>query len=69
MHAAERISLMPKALTVVGMVVAGLIALVFALDLALAVPFYKASLLMDICFILCALILGYLSWSTFRELR
>jgi hypothetical protein len=60
---------MPKALTVTGMVVAGLIALLFTLDLALAVPFYKASPLMDICLILCALILGYLSWSTFRELR
>jgi hypothetical protein len=60
---------MPKALTVMGMVVAGLIALVFVFDLVLAVPFYKANKTMDVCFIICALILGYLSWSTFKEQR
>ena len=67
MHAAERNYLMPKVLTIFGMVVAGLIVLVFGFDLALEFPFHSASLIMDICFVIGALILGYLSFSTFRE--
>jgi hypothetical protein len=69
MFASERIHAMPRALTIFGMVVAGLIAFVFAFDLALGFPFYKASLMMDICFLICALLLGYLSWATYREQR
>lgn len=58
---------MSKALTIVGMVVAVLLLLIFALDLAVGTPFGGASLLMDIIFILCAAILGFLSYTTFRE--
>lgn len=60
---------MPKALTISGMVVAGLLLLIFALDLALGIPFKKASMWMDIGFIICAMALAYLSWSTYRELK
>jgi len=58
---------MARALTIFGMVVSGLMLAVFALDLALKLPFSRANWLMDACFVLCAAILGYLSWSTFRE--
>jgi hypothetical protein len=60
---------MPKALTISGMVVALLIFVVFALDLALGIPFKKASSVMDIGFIICALALGYLSWSSWRDVK
>jgi len=58
---------MPKALCIVGMVVALLLVIVFGLDLGLGIPFGGASKVMSIGFIVCALILAYLSWSTFRE--
>jgi hypothetical protein len=60
---------MPKALTITGMVVAVLLALVFLLDLATEFPFKRASTLMDIAFLICALALGYMSWSTWRDLK
>ena len=60
---------MPKALAISGMVVAGLLLLIFILDLAAGIPFKKASAMMDIGFIICSLALAYLSWSTWRELK
>jgi hypothetical protein len=58
---------MPKVLTIIAMVIAGLVLLVFTLDVAIGIPFKKASLVMDIGFIVCAAALGYLSWTTYRE--
>lgn len=58
---------MSKALCFVGIGVAGLLLLVFGLDLAIGVPFNKASMVMDIGFVVCSLVLGYLSWTTLRE--
>jgi hypothetical protein len=61
---------MPKALCWSGMVVAILIAILFLFDLAAPssiAPFRKASLLMDIALIICAVMLGAISWFTFRE--
>jgi hypothetical protein len=58
---------MPKALTILGMIVAILLLIVFALDLAVGIPFSKASQTMDIVFVICALLLAYLSWATLRE--
>lgn len=58
---------MPKALCIVGMAVAALLVLLFGLDLGLGIPFGGTSMTMSIGFIVCAAILGYLSWSTFRE--
>ena len=60
---------MPKALCIVGMVVAGILAILFGLDLALPVgkPFGGVSMVMSIGFLICAAILGYVSWLTFRE--
>ena len=58
---------MPKALCIVGIVVAVLLLVVFGLDLAIGFPFGKASTAMDIGFVVCSLVVGYLSWTTFRE--
>jgi hypothetical protein len=59
---------MPKALTISGMVVAALMLFMFGLDLAIAFPFGRGpSVPMDVAFLICAAVLGYMSWSTFRE--
>jgi len=58
---------MPKALCIVGTVVAALLLLAFGLDLAVEFPFRRASLTMDVGCVLCSLILGYVSWMTLRE--
>ncbi len=57
---------MPKALCLIGLVVAGLVFLLFVLDLAIGIM-GKASILMDIMFIIGSLGLGFLSWEAFRE--
>lgn len=66
---AERSTPMPKALTISGMVVSAVLLLLFGLDLATGIPFDKVSLVMDIGGVICALLLGYMSWTTLRELR
>jgi hypothetical protein len=64
---------MPKALCLSGMVVAILIALLFLTDLVASMiapslaPFRGVSWLMDISLIVCAGVLGAMSWLTFRE--
>lgn len=59
---------MPKALCIAGIVISVLLLLIFGLDLAVGVfPLYGANSTMDIGFVVCAIILGYLSWSTYRE--
>jgi hypothetical protein len=58
---------MPKALCLVGTVVAALLLLVFGFDLALGFPFHRASPTMDIGVLTCSLVLGYLSWTTLKE--
>jgi hypothetical protein len=57
---------MPKILAISGMIVAGLILLFFGLDAALSI-FKRPSLVMDILFLISAGLLGYMSWSTYRE--
>jgi len=60
---------MSKILTIIGMVVAAFILILFALDLAIGFPFMRASFLLDVAFVISAALLGYLSWTTFRELE
>jgi len=57
---------MPKALTISGLAVSVLMLLVFGLDLWPGI-LGGLSKTMDIAFIACALILGYISFTTFRE--
>lgn len=59
---------MPRGLTVFGLIVAALVLLIFGLDLALSIPFGRKSVLLDVGFVVCALLLGYMAWSTLREL-
>jgi len=63
-----RMQRMPKMLCLAGMVIAIFVFAIFLSDLVLAVPFEKASWGLDASFVVCAALLGYLSWSTFREL-
>lgn len=58
---------MPKALCIVGMVVAVLLLLVFGLDLTSGFPFHRVSKTMDIGLLLCSVALGYMSWTTLKE--
>ena len=58
---------MPKALCLLGMVVAVLMLLVFTMDLALGFPFGGASTMMNVGALFCAVLLGYLSWNALRE--
>ena len=58
---------MSKALAIIGMLVALLILLIFALDMAIGLPFGKANSTMDICMIIGSAILGYLGFTAFRE--
>ena len=57
---------MPKALCFAGIAVSVLVLVLFALDLALGI-LGRASMGMSIAFILSALGLGYLSWTTLKE--
>jgi hypothetical protein len=58
---------MAKVLCIAGAVIAVLLLLIFGLDLALKIPFKRASILMDIGFLVCAGLLGFISWTTLKE--
>jgi hypothetical protein len=58
---------MGKVMSIAGMVIGGILTLLFALDLLLKIPFGGRVPLMDIGFALSSLILTYLSWSAFRD--
>ncbi|MBN2579279.1 MAG: hypothetical protein JXB10_09835 [Pirellulales bacterium] len=59
---------MQKALCIFGMVVAVLILLIFGLDLITDYPFHGSlKWTMDLPMVICALLIGYLGWSTLRE--
>jgi hypothetical protein len=49
------------------MAISGLLVLMFGLDLAISVPFGRASFIMDVMMLVCGGVLGYMSWNTFRE--
>ena len=61
---------MAKAMSVAGMVIGGLLAVMFTLDLALGTPFGgKAGLVPDLGLAICGGILAYLGWNAFREAK
>lgn len=67
---------MPKALCLIGLVLAILVLLIFLLDLVLGLsglmtmaPLRMASPLMDIVFVIAAGGLAYIAWTTYREQR
>jgi hypothetical protein len=59
---------MGKAMSIAGMVIGGLIAVIFALDLVIGVPFgTRGGAMVDIGFALCGAIVAYLGWNAFRD--
>ena len=67
---------MPKALCLTGLVIAILVFLIFFLDLLFGMlgmtslaPFKMSNVMMDIIFLLCAIGLAFVSWTSFRELK
>ena len=58
-----RSSPVTKFLPMTGMVVSGLVGILFLADLAVKVPFRRVSVPLDVGFFLAALIVAYLSWS------
>ena len=61
---------MAKAMSVAGMAIGGIVALIFALDLILKTPFGRvAGVMPDLGLALCGGILPYLGWNAFREAK
>lgn len=58
-----------KALPLTGMIVAGLIGVLFLADLAAQFPFQRVSVGADVGFCLGSLILAYLSWTVLAKAR
>lgn len=54
---------MPKLLPLVGLIVSGLVAILFVADLVAGFPFQRASVATDVGFVVAGLITAYLSWS------
>ena len=50
-------------LSLAGLILSGVVVVLFVADLAAAFPFQRVSVAADIGFILAGLLVGYLSWS------
>ena len=59
---------MAKGLTITAMAVAVLTLVLFGMDLAISVPFKQQSIFLDIAFVICGLAIGFLGFTTWREL-
>jgi len=68
MQAVKGIS-MEKWLCWVSMGVAGVLLLLFVMDLALGFPFSRVSLVVDILGVVVSAIVGYLGWDAYKDLR
>jgi hypothetical protein len=60
---------MEKWMCLATIAVSGLLLVVFALDLAMGIPFGKLSPLVDILSIVASALVAYLGWESFREQR
>jgi hypothetical protein len=58
---------MPRILCILGLILSGLTALLFLLDLVIAKPFGGHNMTMDIVFLVCSIVVIVLSYLTFRE--
>ncbi len=58
-----------KVTPVVGMIVSGLIGILFLADLAAGIPFRRVSMPLDVGFVLASLVLAYLSWTLLEKAR
>ncbi len=61
---------LPKKVVIGSMVVAGLVALAAITDMVMGIPFSGSehTFMMDILFLICSAIVGYLSWDAFKDL-
>lgn len=60
---------MAKLVSIIGMVMSGLVAILFLADLAAGFPFARISIAADVGFVLSSLILAYMSWSIMERPR
>jgi hypothetical protein len=65
---------MPRLLCLTGLVISGLVFLLFTANRIMSLVggtgiFWYPSFLMDIAFIVCSGLLGYLAWTAMRELK
>lgn len=60
---------MLKVMPFVGLVMSGLVAILFLADLAAGFPFQRVSILNDIGFLLSSGILAYMSWTIMEKSR
>ncbi len=58
-----------KLMPLIGMVLAGLIGILFLADLAAGFPFGRVSVPADVGFVVASAITGYLSWSLIDRTR
>jgi len=58
-----------KVMPFAGMIVSGLVGILFLADLVAGFPFHRVSLWTDVGFCVSSLILGYLSWSIMEKPR
>lgn len=58
---------MTKVLCLFALALSAILALIFILDLSAGIPFQKGSMVLDVVFLVAALIIGTLSWLTYRE--
>jgi hypothetical protein len=60
---------LPKRDVIASMVVAAIVAVMALLDLVMKIPFGgKHTMVMDILFIICAGIVGYLAWDSYKDM-
>lgn len=60
---------MSKSMPFVGMIMSGLVAILFLADLAAGFPFQRVSVVTDIGFIVSSAILAYMSWLIMEKPR
>ena len=60
---------MSKLMPFVGMIVSGLVAILFLADLAAGFPFQRVSILTDVGFVVSSGILAYMSWTIMEKPR
>ena len=60
---------MSKLMPFVGMIVSGLVAILFLADLAAGFPFQRVSIMTDVGFIVSSVILAYMSWTIMEKPR
>ena len=60
---------MSKMMSFIGMIVSGLVGILFIADLAAGFPFQRVSIAADIGFVLSSLILAFMSWSIMEKAR